>query len=72
MNDNQHGALLSFGYNLGSHFYGSEGFNTITMVLKGKEWTKVPDALYLYRNPGTSVEEGLSRRRIAEGELWES
>lgn len=72
MNDNQHGALLSFGYNLGAHFYGADGFNTITMVLKEKEWSKVPDALYLYRNPGTNVEEGLSRRRIAEGELWES
>ena len=72
MNDNQHGALLSFGYNLGAGFYGSPDFNTITRVLRDKEWNKVPDALYLYRNPGTPVEEGLSRRRIAEGELWES
>ena len=72
MNDNQHGALLSFAYNLGAHFYGGENFQTITRVLKNKEWAKVPDALYLYRNPGTSVEEGLRRRRIAEGDLWES
>lgn len=72
MNDNQHGALLSFAYNLGANFYGSSDFSTISHVLKAKEWTKVPDALYLYRNPGTSVEEGLARRRIAEGELWES
>ena len=72
MNDNQHGALLSFAYNLGAHFYGGENFQTITRVLKNKEWAKVPDALYLYRNPGSSVEEGLRRRRIAEGDLWES
>lgn len=70
MNDNQHGALLSFAYNLGAYFYGSPDFKTISRVLKEKEWSKVPDALYLYRNPGTSVEAGLARRRIAEGDLW--
>ena len=72
MNDNQRGALLSFAYNLGARFYNSSGFNTITRVLKNKEWTKVPDALYLYRNPGTKVEKGLARRRTAEGKLWNS
>ena len=72
MNSNQQGALLSFGYNLGANFYGSPNFNTISRVLKDKEWHKVPDALYLYRNPGTNVEAGLARRRIAEGNLWES
>ena len=72
MNDNQHGALLSFAYNLGARFYGSQDFNTISRVLREKEWSKVPDALYLYRNPGTNVEAGLSRRRIAEGNLWSS
>lgn len=72
MNDNQHGALVSFAYNLGARFYGSSDFNTISRVLREKEWSKVPDALYLYRNPGTSVEAGLARRRIAEGNLWES
>ena len=72
MNENQQGAILSFAYNLGANFYGSSNFNTITRVLKNKEWTKVPDALYLYRNPGTRVEAGLARRRIAEGKLWSS
>ena len=72
MNDNQRGALLSFAYNLGAGFYGGSNFNTITKVLKNKEWTKVPDALYLYRNPGTKVEAGLARRRKAEGKLWSS
>jgi lysozyme len=72
MNENQQGALLSFAYNLGAGFYGSSNFNTITRVLKNKEWSKVPDALYLYRNPGTKVEAGLARRRKAEGKLWVS
>lgn len=70
MNDNQKGALLSFAYNLGANFYGSQGFATITRVLKNKIWLDVPSALLLYRNPGTNVEAGLKRRRIAEGELW--
>lgn len=70
MNENQQGAILSFAYNLGADFYGSPNFTTITKVLKNKEWSKVPDALYLYRNPGTRVEAGLARRRIAEGQLW--
>ena len=72
MNDNQRGALLSFAYNLGAGFYGSSNFNTITRVLKNKEWDDVPNALYLYRNPGTRVEVGLARRRKAEGDLWKS
>jgi lysozyme len=72
MNENQQGALLSFAYNLGARFYGSSGFNTITRVLKNKEWDKVPDALYLYHNPNTKVAAGLQRRRIAEGKLWRS
>ena len=72
MNENQKGALLSFAYNLGAGFYGSPNFNTITRVLKNKEWSKVPDALYLYHNPGTNVAVGLKRRRVAEGKLWSS
>jgi lysozyme len=70
MNDNQQGCLLSFAYNLGADFYGHPDFNTITKVLKNKEWNEVPKALELYRNPGTNVEKGLLRRRIAEGTLW--
>jgi len=70
MNDNQRGSLLCFAYNLGADFYGHPDFNTITRVLKNKEWDKVPEALKLYRNPGTNVEAGLTRRRIVEGKLW--
>ena len=72
MTDGQRGALLSFSYNLGAGFYCGSNFNTITKCLKNKEWSKVPDALYLYRNPGTNVEKGLARRRTAEGKLWVS
>ena len=72
MNDNQRGALLCFAYNLGAGFYGHPDFNTITRVLKNKEWSKVPEALKLYRNPGTNVEAGLLRRRVAEAKLWSS
>jgi len=71
MTDEMRGALLSFAYNLGANFYGSEGFATITKVLKEKSWHLVPEALYRYRNPGSSVEKGLARRRRAEGALWE-
>lgn len=70
MNDEMKGTILSFSYNLGARFYGSSNFNTITRVLKNKEWSNVPKFLYLYRNPGTNVEKGLARRRTAEGKLW--
>ena len=70
MSDGKRGALLSFAYNLGAGFYGGDNFNTITKRLNNKEWDLVPDALYLYRNPGSNVEAGLARRRKAEGEAW--
>lgn len=70
MNEKQQGALLSFAYNVGSNFYGLSGFDTITRVLKNREWEKVAAALFLYHNPGTNVAEGLKKRRKAEGDLW--
>lgn len=70
MSEEQVGALLSFAYNLGARFYGSDGFETISRRLRNKEWDLIPDALLLYRNPGSNVEEGLKRRRVAEGALW--
>jgi GH24 family phage-related lysozyme (muramidase) len=70
MNAAQQSALISFGYNLGASFYGAAGFETITKRLQDKEWSKVPDALLLYRNPGSKFEAGLKRRRQAEGRLW--
>lgn len=70
MADQQKCALLSFAHNLGSGFYGAQGFETISRRLKDKDWAKVPDAMLLYRNPGSNVEKGLRRRREAEGKLW--
>jgi GH24 family phage-related lysozyme (muramidase) len=70
MTDAQKCALISFAYNLGLAFYGAKGFETISKRLREKDWAGVPDALLLYRNPGTNVEAGLKRRRIAEGDLW--
>jgi GH24 family phage-related lysozyme (muramidase) len=70
MADHQKCALISFAYNLGSGFYGTPGFETISRELREKDWAAVPAALLLYRNPGTNVEAGLKRRRIAEGALW--
>jgi GH24 family phage-related lysozyme (muramidase) len=70
MADQQKCALVSFAYNLGTGFYGAKGFETISKRLREKDWHGVPDALLLYRNPGTNVEAGLKRRRIAEGDLW--
>lgn len=70
MADHQKCALISFAYNLGSGFYGTSGFETISRELREKDWAAVPAALLLYRNPGTNVEAGLKRRREAEGNLW--
>jgi len=70
MTDGQQSALISFAYNLGTGFYGSNGFETISKRLRERDWDAVPDAMLLYRNPGTNVEAGLKRRRIAEGNLW--
>ena len=70
MSEEQVGALLSFAYNLGAWFYGAARFATISRRLRNKEWNLIPEALILYRDPGTSVEAGLKRRRVAEGALW--
>lgn len=66
----QQGALVSFAWNLGWQFYGAADFETISRRLREKDWQKVPEALLLYRNPGTAFEAGLRRRREAEGKLW--
>lgn len=70
LQDHQKSALISFAYNLGANFYGTAGFETITAKLRDGKWDEVPAALLLYRNPGSSFEAGLKRRREAEGKLW--
>jgi lysozyme len=72
MNANRRSALISFGYNLGSGFYGSTDFNSITSALHDHRWSDVPAVLILYSDPNNlKVHLGLLRRRVAEGELWQ-
>jgi len=71
MNENQRGALISFGYNVGPNFYGSKGFETISKALSSEQTlTGVPGALKLYNKSGGKVLRGLQTRREAEGNLW--
>jgi GH24 family phage-related lysozyme (muramidase) len=67
----QQAALLSFSYNLGNGWYGSEGFETITRCVNEWRLSDVPSSLMRYRNPGQNVEVGLGRRRRAEGLVWQ-
>lgn len=64
------GALESFAYNVGANFYGSASGTTLSRALAERRWEDVPEALLLYRNPGTPVEAGLAARRRAEGAAW--
>lgn len=74
MNANQRGALYSFAYNLGAHFYQGAGFASITKLCDtparwdDREW--VIDQFIKYRSPGTAAERGLLRRRRGEAELF--
>lgn len=74
MTSSQRGALYSFAYNLGSGFYGAYNFESITRVCDSPDqWNDhrwVAAQFVKYRNPGTSVEEGLRRRRLAEADLF--
>jgi GH24 family phage-related lysozyme (muramidase) len=63
-------ALISFSWNVGWHFYGTTGFETISKCLRESNYDAVPDAMMLYINPGSNVEAGLRRRRQAEASLW--
>jgi GH24 family phage-related lysozyme (muramidase) len=72
MDRNRQSALISFAYNLGDFFYGDSSFNSITGVLKGKQWDDLPMVLELYSNPSDPVvHAGLLRRRKEEAELWQ-
>jgi GH24 family phage-related lysozyme (muramidase) len=71
MAEDQRCALISFAWNLGEDFYGSDGFETISRQLREKDWSGVPSGLLLYCDPGTAVSDGLLRRRQAEANLWQ-
>ena len=66
----QQGAVLSFAYNLGAYFYGADGFETLSRVLREQNWREIERAFTLYRNPGSNVEEGLLRRRLSEAKVF--
>ena len=66
----QQAAILGFAFNLGANFFGSQGFATLTRNLREADWAAVPETLLKYRNPGSTVEAGLRRRRQAEGTLF--
>ncbi|MBX2864070.1 MAG: hypothetical protein KTR27_10970 [Leptolyngbyaceae cyanobacterium MAG.088] len=74
MHSNQRGALYSFAYNLGSAFYRGYNFESITRVCDfPDQWNDhrwIEAQFVKYRNPGTSVEAGLRRRRLAEASLF--
>jgi len=70
LTDNQKSALISFGYNLGADFFGNPNFSTMTRVLREELWNEIEHAFLLYCNPGTSVHEGLLRRRKREAQLF--
>ena len=70
MTEHQQSAVISFAYNVGSYFYGQQGFETISRCLRERTYKSVPSALLLYCNKGSGFEAGLTRRRKAEGQLW--
>ncbi|GDX73846.1 hypothetical protein LBMAG40_05030 [Cyanobium sp.] len=54
----QQASLLSFTYNCGPNWFGSNGFATLSRCLQQGELEQVPAALLLYVNPGGPSEAG--------------
>jgi lysozyme len=69
LNPNAQAAVLSFAFNVGPNFFGGNNFNTITKAIKSGDHYQVAKALLLYDEPGSSLHEGLKRRREAEARL---
>jgi lysozyme len=67
LNDNQFAALVSFAFNVGiSNFEQS----TLLRLLNRGWYEQVPAQLMRWNRAGGEVMGGLSRRRAAEGRLW--
>jgi GH24 family phage-related lysozyme (muramidase) len=66
----QQASLLSFTYNCGPNWFGSNGFATLSRCLQQEELDQVPAALLLFVNSGGTSEAGRRRRRKAEAALW--
>lgn len=74
MKPNQLAALTSFGYNLGANFYRARNRESISKLCVAP-WTwsdkdYVISTFVKYRNPGSNVEAGLRKRRLAEANLF--
>jgi lysozyme len=70
-NQHRYDALVSFVYNLGPNaLKGGSGFETIGRAISARDLRAIARAMPLYSNPGTSVHEGLLRRRKAEAALF--
>jgi len=68
--------LMSFAWNLGAKFFGSEGFETITKVLRDgsgapETYSDMSEVLKLYAQAGGKTLPGLEKRRAREGEIWD-
>lgn len=61
----QQAALLSFTYQCGPAWFGSEGFTTLTRVLREGQLEQMPAALMLYVNPGGPSEATAQIRALA-------
>lgn len=73
---NRQAVLIDFAWNMGERFYSSDGFNTISRVLKEgsdcpDKYSEMRSALMLYVNGGGGPLPGLVRRREREADLWE-
>lgn len=74
LNIYQKSAIYSFAYNLGSYFYNTSNFKSMSDLLNNPQtWNDaeyVKSVFVKYRNPGTNVEEGLKKRRLEEADLF--
>lgn len=74
MNANQQAAIMSFAFNLGYRFYISSDFSSMQRLINSPDrWADlsyVSSVFVKYCNPGSNVEVGLKRRRLAEAKLF--
>jgi len=67
LNDNQFSALVSFTFNVG---IGNFEDSTLLRLLNRGWYEQVPAQLMRWNRAGGEILGGLSRRRAAEGRLW--
>lgn len=67
LNENQHGAIVSFVYNINENLFAKS--SVLKFINQGK-LDSVPGRMALYRLNDGKVMAGLVRRRTAEGALW--